>query len=103
MLLNEANDSRRNEYYKTSDRRAVSEGRAYKPDRTLVRGLPPDVKKVPLWDLFYGASGGTRTHCPQFRKLLLYPDELRRRTADFILYGFVFCKPEIIKTIFQKN
>lgn len=32
-----------------------------------------------------GASGGTRTHYPQFRKLLLYPDELRRR-AFFIGY-----------------
>ena len=27
-----------------------------------------------------GVSGGTRTHYPQFRKLLLYPDELRRHT-----------------------
>ena len=30
-----------------------------------------------------GVSGGTRTHYPQFRKLLLYPDELRRH-ADIM-------------------
>ena len=35
-------------------------------------------------EFFIGASGGTRTHYPQFRKLLLYPDELRRLYAPIL-------------------
>ena len=41
---------------------------------------------------FYGGSGGTRTHYPQFRKLLLYPDELRRQTVIVITSVSQFCK-----------
>ena len=48
--------------------------------------------------LFYGASGGTRTHCPQFRKLLLYPDELRRRHLFYTRKLSVWQEP-----IFAKN
>lgn len=36
---------------------------------------------------FNGVSGGTRTHYPQFRKLLLYPDELRRQQQKIITSG----------------
>lgn len=35
------------------------------------------IKKPPQGRFFYGVSGGTRTHCPRFRKPVLYPDELR--------------------------
>ena len=39
------------------------------------RGFEP----LMIWiRVLTGVSGGTRTHYPQFRKLLLYPDELRR-------------------------
>lgn len=46
-----------------------------------------------------GVSGGTRTHYPQFRKLLLYPDELRRhvdimyKTRQNILQAKFFLPP----------
>lgn len=46
--------------------------------RTLGSSLSPAKKSIKN-----GASERTRTSYPQFRKLLLYPDELRRRALIY--------------------
>lgn len=50
-------------------------------ERTLGSSLSPTKKPAQK----NGASERTRTSYPQFRKLLLYPDELRRRALIYNL------------------
>ena len=53
------------------------------------RDSPLRTKKALFGEGFYGVPERTRTSCPQFRKLLLYPDELRGHAAIFIAFFLV--------------
>ncbi len=82
MLACKQEETTRNKRYKSTDRSelAIANRQSLRARTNLGSSSAAD-----MIDERNGASGGTRTHYPQFRKLLLYPDELRRR-AYFIGY-----------------